>query len=407
MNGMVERMNNVILEGIGDSIGCRSSDILRHLNSLGIKINRSTLTRYLSKMELEDRIVVDGKGAGRRYSVNDIGLRLANQNRPIVPFSMDRLTYTPFFNDDQLSEIDSERVTDVGDTYASDIMEAMVIDLSFGSSSLEGNTYSLLDTQALIEYGEESSSADRQDTIMILNHKNAIKHAISTPSVTFFELRQIHSKLMESLIHPRDCGLIRSDRVNIHGSKYSPPIGRELITEAIEKIMSELGRINHPAEKAMYLMAAIPYVQPYADGNKRTGRLVMNIPLIHSGYPPMSFKNVDKSEYIKGMVSFYEFGYKKTISTVFLNAYKGAGQEYTSRYSYEQNPEAIAYRNQIKATVHHVISKGTDLQLAMELHGIPERLTGLLEVEVESVHEGNCSLYGLEDYFNSDTGMDI
>jgi len=223
MNDMVERMNNVILEGIGDSIGCRSSDILRHLNSLGIKINRSTLTRYLSKMELEDRIVVDGKGAGRRYSVNDIGLRLANQNRPIVPFSMDRLTYTPFFNDDQLSEIDSERVTDVGDTYASDIMEAMVIDLSFGSSSLEGNTYSLLDTQALIEYGEESSSADRQDTIMILNHKNAIKHVISSSDVTFFELGQIHSKLMENLIHPRDCGLIRSDRVNIHGSKYSPP----------------------------------------------------------------------------------------------------------------------------------------------------------------------------------------
>ena len=241
---------------------------------------------------------------------------------------------------------------------------------------------------------------------MILNHKEAIEYITENSLIDMFSVGQVHSKLMSGLIPYKSCGLIRSGRVNITGTKYIPPKNREIIINAMDKVIETVNAIKHPVEKAMYLMTAVPYIQPYEDGNKRTGRLLMNMALIKEGFPPFSFKNVDKLSYIKGIIGFYEFGDRTNVSQMFRNAYKGAGEEYISRYTYEENPDAIIYRDLIRKVIHENLKNGLDIDDGISKYGVPISLKDHIKNEASQVHEGNCSLYKLESMFLPDLKQD-
>jgi len=193
---------------------------------------------------------------------------------------------------------------------------------------MEGNTYSLLDTIALIKYGNHAAGKDRMNAVMIMNHKKAIEYIAEHLDLDLFTIGTAHALLMDGLVQPYEAGLYRNEPVKIQGSSYHPPKTRSDITNAMEYMESTLSSIENPLDKSFYMMTRIPLIQPFIDGNKRTGRIMMNSALIHNNYPPFSFKNVDANRYIHAMIAFYETGDDTMMKNVFLAAYKGAGVEY-------------------------------------------------------------------------------
>jgi len=234
---------------------------------------------------------------------------------------------------------------------------------------------------------------------MILNHKDAINYIATAPEISLYSLNNIHSFLMSGLLEQKSCGLLRNNPVAITGTVYHPLEERSLILSAMEKISEISANIEHPVERAMYLMSSIAYVQPYEDGNKRTARIAMNLVLVANGYPPFSFKGVDKKKYIQGIIGFYELGGPgmNILKQIFLENYRGSGKEYVSRYQYKENPEAVIYRVGLRKVIHdlHVLAGPPNIKDLLKKYDIPVSLEEHVLSEASVVHNGNCALYGL------------
>ena len=181
-------------------------------------------------------------------------------------------------------------------TYARDILGRLLIDLSWASSRLEGNTYTRLDTQNLIELGQAAAGKDRRDAQMILNHKAAIEllveqvEDIGFNPYTFFNL---HALLSDNLLaDPRESGRLRQRIVEVSGTVFHPLGIPQQIDAHFRMILEKAGAIDDPFEQAFFVMVHIPYLQPFVDVNKRVSRLGANIPLIRHKLCPLSFVDV-------------------------------------------------------------------------------------------------------------------
>lgn len=293
-------------------------------------------------------------------------------------------------------------------TFARDVFDRLLIDLSWASSRLEGNTYSRLDTQNLIRFGQEAEGKDGQQAQMILNHKRAIEFLVDEAEVVGFNRRTVttlHSALSENLLDdPRDEGGLRKRPVRISGTPYVPVAIPQVIEDALDLLLNLASAIPDPFEQAFFAMVHIPYLQPFTDVNKRTSRLAANIPLIRANLCPLSFVDVPERAYVEGTLGVYEQTRVELLRDVFAWAYARSCAQYrVVRESMGQpDPLRLRYRDALADVVRHTVVTLLPPDTGMlrgwaEEHGVPdddqeafsERALSLLV----SLHEGNAGRY--------------
>jgi len=186
-------------------------------------------------------------------------------------------------------------------------LERLAIDLSWKSSQIEGNTYSLLETERLLKDKETAAGKTKDEATMLLNHKDALDFIIKNPNyinpLTVSSIEDIHSILVKELDISRN---IRSRRVGISGTNYKPLDNEFQIKEAVESMCTLINSKKNVFEKALLSLVLVSYIQPFSDGNKRTARIISNAILINNHFCPISFRTIDSIEYKKAMLVFYE-----------------------------------------------------------------------------------------------------
>ncbi len=208
-------------------------------------------------------------------------------------------------------------------------LERLAIDLSWKSSQIEGNTYSLLETERLLKEKETAAGKPKDDAIMLLNHKDAINFIIEHPDyvvpLNIRGIEDIHSLLIKDLGVDRN---IRQRRAGISGTNYMPLDNEHQIREALNDMCILVNNQENVLEKSLLAFVLLSYIQAFADGNKRTARIVSNAVLMAYQYCPISFRTVDSIEYKKAMLLFYEQNNISTFKKIFLDQFEFAVNTY-------------------------------------------------------------------------------
>lgn len=222
-----------------------------------------------------------------------------------------------------------DRMKDMPRTIYLKEMERLGIDLSWKSSEIEGNTYTLLETVNLLKDKVEAKGKKREEAIMLLNHKEALKAIVERPdwfkTISLARIEDVHSVLIEGLGVERN---LRHIRVGISGTNYRPLEVEAQIREAIDDMCSLVNGKSDPYEKALLILLLIAYIQPFADGNKRTSRLMSNAQLIANGVCPLSFRTVEANDYRAALLLFYEQNNVSAFKRMFLEQVEFAVKEY-------------------------------------------------------------------------------
>lgn len=222
-----------------------------------------------------------------------------------------------------------DRMKDMPRTIYLKEMERLGIDLSWKSSEIEGNTYTLLETVNLLKDKVEAKGKKREEAIMLLNHKEALKAIVERPdwfkTISLARIEDVHSVLIEGLGVERN---LRHIRVGISGTNYRPLEVEAQIREAIDDMCSLVNGKSDPYEKALLTLLLIAYIQPFADGNKRTSRLMSNAQLIANGVCPLSFRTVEANDYRAALLLFYEQNNVSAFKRMFLEQVEFAVKEY-------------------------------------------------------------------------------
>ena len=296
-------------------------------------------------------------------------------------------------------------------TYARAIHHRLLIDLSWNSSRLEGNTYSLLETERLFELGEAGEGKDTRETQMILNHKAAIDLLVEEAGHVGFNhytILNLHALLADNLLaDPRACGRLRSIGVAIGGTPYHPPEIPQLIEECFRQILDTAAAIEDPFEQAFFALVQLPYLQPFEDVNKRVSRLAANLPLIRDNLCPLSFVDVPERAYVDGVLGVYELNRVELLRDVFCWAYERSCARYSAvrRSLGEPDPFRLRHREIIAESVRTVVTKTMDREAAVAffrrraLDAMPPagraRFVEVVETEIMSLHEGNIARFRL------------
>lgn len=296
-------------------------------------------------------------------------------------------------------------------TYARQLHDRLLIDLSWNSSRLEGNTYSLLETERLLSAGAAAEGKDALEAQMILNHKAAIEFLVDGAADIGFDrytVLNLHALLSDNLLgDPTASGRLRTIAVGIGRTVFHPLEGPQLIAECFDQVLDTAAAIVDPFEQAFFAMVHLPYLQPFEDVNKRVSRLAANIPLIRHNLCPLSFVDVPQQIYVDAMLGIYELNRIELLRDVFIWAYKRSCARYSAvRQSIgEPDPFRLHYRQEIGAIVAEVVRAGLDKAGAVSrireraISTIPEghrtRFLEIAETELMSLHEGNIARYRL------------
>ena len=303
-----------------------------------------------------------------------------------------------------------EAVVQPAGTYARNILDRLLIDLSWNSSRLEGNTYSLLETKRLIELGETATGKEASEAQMILNHKAAIEYIVESAEddvITSHEIRSVHALLSENLLgDPAASGRLRSIVVEISGSTYVPLENPQLIRECFDIFIEKMNRIADPFEKSLFSIIHLSYLQAFEDVNKRTARLVANIPLVKKNLRPLSFTDVNKDAYVYALLGIYEKNDISVIRDLYIWGYARSSQRYTAiqQAMGEPNLMKLRYRAQIQEIVRSIILDlvaGNDVvpriheSINVSTIGEADReeVFNLIEQEIVSLHDGNVARF--------------
>ncbi len=296
-------------------------------------------------------------------------------------------------------------------TYARTIYGRLLIDLSWNSSRLEGNTYSLLETERLLELGEAAEGKDALEAQMILNHKAAIELLVDQADEIGFNrytILNLHALLADNLLaDPQAGGRLRRIPVDIDGTVYHPLEVPQLIEECFDTILETAAAIADPFEQAFFALVHLAYLQGFEDVNKRVSRLAANIPLIRGNLCPLSFVDVPERAYIDGVLAVYELNRVELLRDVFVWAYERSSARYSAvRQSLgEPDPFRLRYRAAVAELVAAVVRAGMDKKAATALarqraaEQVPQadqaRFVEVVETEIMSLHEGNIARYRL------------
>lgn len=299
-------------------------------------------------------------------------------------------------------------------TYSRAVLNRLLIDLSWASSHMEGNTYSRLDTLHLIEEGTAAQGKGRVETQMILNHKATIELLVDSvsslapadPLWSRYLLMNVHAALAENLLpNPSDEGRVRQHAVDIGQSVYRPISTPQLLEELLDEVIAKVNAIADPFEQAFFMMVHVPYLQPFADINKRTSRLAANAPLFRANLCPLTFVDVPADAYAQAMLGIYEMGRVELLRDLLIWAYERSTQEYTviRQTLAEPDPLRLTHRTLIKDAVRAVVLQpDADAQTVLD-GALPadlaladgQALRALILDELRRLHEGVLARYGL------------
>ena len=249
-------------------------------------------------------------------------------------------------------------------TYARQICQRLLIDLSYNSSRLEGNTYSRLDTQKLVEEGISAEGKVHEETVMIMNHKETILFLVENAQdieLNNLILRNLHNLLSQDLLaNPEACGNIRTIEVNIGQSAYKPLANPHALKELFEQMLFKARKIENPFEQSFFLLVHLSYLQAFEDVNKRTARLSCNIPFIRLNLCPLSFTDVSREDYTATLLAIYEKNDIAPMLDLYCWAYIRSCKQYgvVRKSLGEIDAFRIQYRQPRKDVMGQVVKRG-------------------------------------------------
>jgi Fic family protein len=318
--------------------------------------------------------------------------------------------YLPLALRDQLHALGRSRSEQQpAGTFARDILNRLLIDLSWASSQLEGNTYSRQDTARLIEFGEAADGKGALETQMILNHKQAIEYLVLDPTgarLTPDTLIALHAFLSDGLMaDPQAVGRIRRRAVEIGGSVYLPVALPQRLEELFGIVVQTAAEIHDPFEQAFFLMVHLPYLQPFEDVNKRVSRLAANIPFIRHNLCPLSFIDVPQQAYVDAMIGVYELNRVELLRDVFVWAYERSSQQYVAVQHHLVPPDIfrLRYRQALTEVVAAIVKKNQPASRDVVMANMPAAVTApdrahfveLVLQEFVALHPGNAVRFGI------------
>ncbi len=409
------------------------------------RLARRTAQRWLNELVAEGRIRALGAGRARRYIAAPITLAPAATGEdafpryiPLSADSRDVLAYVdqPLtarkpvgYQRDFLDAYQPNRtwylpkplrrqLRKMGDTgqsmlpagtYGRAVLNRLLIDLSWASSHLEGNTYTRLDTRELIEHGRAARGKAAIETQMILNHKAAIELLVDnadTVGFNRFTLLNLHSALSENLLpNPADEGRLRQHGVEIGKSVYRPLAVPAQVEEMLDLLLDKANRIEDPFEQSFFVMVQLPYLQPFTDVNKRTSRLAANLPLIRANLCPLTFLDLPEQAYSRAVLGVYELTRIELLRDLYVWAYERSTQEYLAikQDLAEPDPLRLAWREVIKQSVREVVRQPERAPLDViaeclsqhEIGADRNHVKALVIEELRRLHEGVLARYGL------------
>lgn len=321
--------------------------------AMGIAFEGSdaTMKRHIAAGIQNGDIAVEGKARATRY-------RLSAQAHLLMPLNLDtyfaqdidkrpvqtsfnfelireQLPAVTLFSDGEMAHLQNlhaefrKHVGEMTDNEYRREMERLGIDLSWKSSQIEGNTYSLLETERLLRESKTAEGKTKEEAVMLLNHKDALRFVLDNPDylqqLTISHVEDIHLLLTKELSVDRG---IRHRRVGITGTNYRPLDNEFQIREALRDTCDLINRKRNVFEKALLTLVLLSYIQAFTDGNKRTARITSNAILIANGYCPLSFRTVDSIDYKKAMLIFYEQSNLYAFKQIFIEQFEFAVKEY-------------------------------------------------------------------------------
>ncbi|MCD4772385.1 MAG: Fic family protein [Bacteroidales bacterium] len=345
---MLNDKKKKILEFVKENTLFSSKEIY---NGIASEIGYSTVKRILSQLISENLIIPVGKGKARKYAISptyelfypiDIKLYFEKEiDERVIKDSFnlslinDVLSKIKLFTAEELQNLTNlqkqfkANISELTESEYEKEFERLSIDLSWKSSQIEGNTYSLLETERLLKEKETAEGKSKDDAVMLLNHKEAIDFIIENKEyftqLTISKIEDIHSLLVKDLGVDRN---IRKRRIGISGTNYKPLDNEYQIKEALRDMCELVNNRDCIFEKALLSLFLLSYIQAFGDGNKRTARIISNALLIANGYCPISFRTIDSVEYKKAMLIFYEQNNMNTFKEIFINQFEFAVKTY-------------------------------------------------------------------------------
>lgn len=407
---------------------------------LGDQISRRSLQRRLSELVATRRLVSEKKGRSTRYLLRPSAGEVKREESTVAlspsGVEVSRKVWRPFaertpvgynrefldkYRPNQSSYLTPETIAHLNrmgrtpdsekpaGTYARHILDRLLVDLSWASSQLEGNTYSLLDTKRLIEHGQAAEGKDAAETQMILNHKAAIEFLVDSADDLAFNRQTVlnlHALLSDNLLPDPDAsGRLRRIAVGINDSVYHPLEVPQLIEECFQQVLDTAAAIREPFEQAFFAMVQLPYLQPFEDVNKRVSRLAANIPLVHHNLCPLSFVDVSERAYIAGLLGVYELNRVELLRDVFVWAYERSCQRYAAISQSLGQPDRfrLSFRNELTEVVSEIVRSlvrpTVELVTKAAANRVPaEHLDDFVRMavkELDNLHEGNYARFRL------------
>jgi len=345
---MIENREQQIIDFIKETGKCSSKEVFE---SVDISVSYATLKRILVNLKANNYLTTKGKGKGTKYFLSpafeliqpidiekyyqkEIDERQIKENFNFQIITDVLRDYNAF------TEKELEKLVIFQEEYKSNIqelseneykkeLERLAIDLSWKSSQIEGNTYSLLETERLLKEKETAAGKTKEEAIMLLNHKDALDFIIENDDylnpLTVSKIEDIHSILTKELAVERN---LRKRRIGISGTNYKPLDNEFQILEALKNTCDVINSKENIFEKALLALVLISYIQPFMDGNKRTARIVSNAILMNYNHCPLSFRTVDSVDYKKAMLLFYEQNNISNFKEIFINQFEFAVKTY-------------------------------------------------------------------------------
>ena len=346
---MYNKRQELISDFIKDNPNTKREDIEVFLAKMGYKTTKMTITRDLkllldngdieksglakatayrssAKTNLLTNIDVDA------YFAQDQDVRLPEAigfNFNIFSALKDLLSPKEKIEFEKLNDIYIAKRNKLSPTLLQKEFERLTVELAWKSSKIEGNTYTLLDTERLLNDNISATGKTKDETNMVLNHKKALDFVLKAPEyykeVSIAKIEELHKLLVNELGVATG---IRNGMVGIVGTNYKPLDNTYQIKEALKDTVEVINATNNPVEKALIAVLMIAYIQPFEDGHKRTSRILSNAILLANGYCPLSYRSVDEVEYKKAVILFYEQNNTSYFKRLFLEQFRQAVSKY-------------------------------------------------------------------------------
>ncbi|MFH1255531.1 MAG: Fic family protein [bacterium] len=348
---IINQKQKQILLAILKTGSMSSSDVHAEMIQSGEEIALITIKRALSQMGKSGLLAVFGSGPSTHYKITVLGRLCApvdarrycaiepDKRYGLKLYNFDLLLNLPddLFTNQELKKLNDataeykQRIENLSPVIQKKELERLIIELSWKSSKIEGNTYTLLDTEKLILENKKAAGHSRQEAQMILNHKDAFnfirENAARFIFLTKKNLEDLHAILVKNLA----VGFgLRKGPVGIVGSIYRPLDNFYQINEAVNNLGAAIKNTQSPYSKALMALLGIGYIQPFEDGNKRTARLMANAILMAHHCAPLSYRSVDEIEYREAALAFYELNSVLPLKKIFIDQYEFAAKNYAA-----------------------------------------------------------------------------